>query len=90
MFPFLFLLQLLNIYNLQSSGIGDLLSDGTNVCSKTKFASVSNEPVLRILIGGSGFGISVLVNFEIRAFLMIPLEVSSIQPHLTLVGSLCK
>ena len=75
-------------YNLQSAGIGDLFKEGKNVCSRTTEESVSNGPVLRILVGGSGFGISVFDNLEMRAFLMIPVAVSSIQPHLTFVGSL--
>ena len=53
-----------------------------------KIGSVSNGPVLRIRCGGDGLGISVFVNLEIRAFLIIPLAVSSIQPHLTFVASL--
>ena len=77
-------------YNLQSSGIGAVSSDGTKEDCKTKLEIVSKGPVFLTRLAISGLGISEFDNFEMRAFLIIPLAVSSIQPHLTFVGSLIK
>lgn len=68
--------------------MGDSVNEGKKVCFKTASEGVSRGPVLRIRFGASGFGISELLSFDILAFLIKPLAVSSIQPHFTLVGCL--